>query len=361
MENKYTSLQQIPPDIGEPEEPLPEAMVPAGIMFFRSSADTSFFGGFDGSRDKTGIMLVRVRPSEPEDPEKKDKKKEKSFKDEYRNFARSFVEFHHGWVENGRVVKLPSLTTSAFFMLKTKCECRDERGNISERTLKPADVFEVGRHAGIHGKSAVDILNRMRCCPFCGKGQLTDWYQLDPMSPESLVQFDDRDEDGRLIGKTGIDRIKKLRQFLDGEVSKPLQIPGLVALTSKYGLEGAKLPESPLYADIRNQAFKHVVKIKKQDGSVKEQSLPLRVDLLNDFFEDPEVYRLVLAAEEFNVGLINLRQIDSGIEGGSRYRVNLQVFCRQAWMGVNPILKSKAWADMKRKQMIRMSESHSPL
>lgn len=359
MENKYTSLQQIP-DIGKEEEPIPDTQVPVGIMFFRSKNDKSFFGGFDGSRDKTGIMLVRVRPSEKEDPEEKDKKKEKSFKDEYRNFARSFVEFHHGWVENGKVVKLPSLTTSAFFMLKTKCECRDDRGNVSERILKPSDVFEVGRHAGIHGKSAVDVLNRMRCCPFCGKGELTDWYQLDPLSPESLVQFDDRDADGNLVGKTGGDRIKMLRQWLDGEVSNPLQIPGLVALTSKYGLNGAKLPESPLYADIRNQAFNHVVKIKKQDGSVKEQPLPLRADLINNFVEDPEVYRLVLAADEFNVGLLNLRQIDSGIVAGTRYRVNLQVFCRQAWMGVNPILKSKTWADMKRKQMIRMSENSSP-
>lgn len=337
MSEKLTSFNELD------SSSFPDRKVPCGLLLFGGEGAKFAFGGFDGSVDKTGIMLVKVGKG-----------------DDKNSYARSFVEYYHGFIKDRKLIKSPGLVTTAMFWVKVAgCECRDEYNHpVDERTLKPGEIFSMAKKIGLRGKSAVDVLNRLSVCPVCGKGRLVDWHQVDPLSDESLVFFDDRHADGTMVkgGLTGKERIEKLMEQMKGCIGD-FKIPGVVAL-SRYDIKDEDLPSSKIYKSISVLAHAHERKL--DDGSTEKD--PFRCDLLNNLEEDSEIVKLVLAAEEYTVGEIGYSFIDKGFASDPTlpYKVKLQVFCNQASQGIPPILKSKAWADQARaRKTARLRETVS--
>ena len=288
--------------------------VPVGIFFANSDGE-----GFPGSRYKTGVVLVRAGDTG------------NAGMDAY---ARSFIEYLPGYCEKGRVVRAPSLVTNPMYLIERDCSCE-----AKEVILRNSEIHELADGVGVSGRSTVDILNRLRCCPVCGGGRLTNWRQLDPLEPRSLAMFDELDESGSLVGRRGAELIHGLMEAMD-TASGPLRIPGVVALT-RYELGNEALPESPLYSRIREKWANH-----QWEGRPD----PYRCDLLNCLSPEAEIHRLVFAADQYSVGLMPVRWADDGFQSDQAkpYKVRIRVFCRQALEGRPPLLKSRQWSEKKR-------------
>lgn len=297
----------------------PDRKVKVGMMFRARRADIAK-PGFDGSRDKTGVIVVKCGEDRPDRS----------------NYARSFLSFNGGSLKDGKLVWRPSLTTSAMFWVKIAGEHECRR---SEYTISGGEVMSLARKMGMNPKGAIDALNRMKVCPVCGQGQLVDWMQLDPFSDLALAYFDERDRDGKLVGSTGKEMLDTLLGKMDS-FDNEFRIPGVVARTS-YGFdEPENLPDQEIYMYLVNEARSHVDK--------KGNKHPLRCDLLNNLDTDEAViYDLKFAAEPFQGGWSTFQQIDDGIKSPSDlpYSVNIKVFLRGAVAGEPPRLKTKAWAE----------------
>ncbi len=342
----------------EKEEKHVMFRVPCGLMFVRKLKNRLFRGtnavGFNGFREKTGLIAVRVGNTGTEN-----------------DYARSFVSYSGGRIQDHKLVKQPSLVTTAMFWLRTKCKCANP-----EKILTPPEVFFLGKKMGLSGKSAVDLLNRIDCCPVCKGGTLENWEQLDPFDSRALAEFDDRDENGNLskekvegegkktvnpdgtitytpttvelTGLTGNERLVKLLKLIE-EVpkEKSFVVPGVVAMSRKPMEE--LLPNLPIYDELLEKAHHNV-----DDDGISDH---MNICLLNELDRDADICGLTFAAEEYSVGYVDYDEIDHGIESpeDSLYRVKLQVFCSSALAGKPPRLKNMYWAKQKRATQNRVA------
>ena len=242
---------------------LEPCRIPVGLLFVRKEKDKIFRGvpavGFPGTKAKTGLLIAKVGKRGNDN-----------------DWARSFVQYSPGWIENHRLSRTPSLQTTAMFWVKSGCGCENE-----EVILTPSEVFYSTKGV-VSGKSAVDVLNRLTVCPVCHKGSLVDWRQLDPFDPVALAKFDDNDQNGLVVdgGLLGSERLRNLKDLVAKAESEPkearaeFRIPGVVALSRcDWREEPEKLPDTEFYNKIRELAHSN-----HDDEGTPD---PLRADLLN--------------------------------------------------------------------------------
>lgn len=262
--------------------------IPVALMF-RGEGRT----GFDGQKPKMGIFMAVVAPEHGRD-----------------GIARSFIGFKPGRVnpfckkkdEHGYLRPEGLLdpmgaelkTTRAFNFRSSGCECE---GGSQDAMLEESLVFDELDNLRIKGKTLAERLNQLTVCPFCHKGHLEDWRQVDPLEPEALRKVFPEDPDTKL---------NSVLEQLNGDGLERFVPPGLVGLARcRWDEDPDTVPETPLYQRIVQEHHSAVA----GDGT----SDPHRCDLVNSLdVKSAKLVGLVLAAQGVNIGFMPANDLVAG-------------------------------------------------